>query len=83
MSHDHSVFDPTAWRALRPAQQDAQMRLLVLRMHRARNRAIGQALLGAMATLCGGWPRAISVAALPVIARRRHWPRLAPRRREF
>jgi hypothetical protein len=83
MSNDDFGIDPTAWKALTPAQQGVQMRLFVRRAHAARNRAIGEALLWAVGSLCGRLPHVVSAAAVPALARRRRWPRLAPRGKDF
>src|ERR1700761_5067959 len=40
-------FDPSAWKALSPARQGAQLRLLAQREQQARSRALGIAILGA------------------------------------
>jgi uncharacterized protein YjiS (DUF1127 family) len=75
MSNDHSRFDASAWRALTAAQQGAQIKLLAQREHRARSRAIGNAVLEAVCALRGAWPRALLPLALPASARCRQ---LAP-----
>jgi uncharacterized protein YjiS (DUF1127 family) len=42
----HPIISPCDWQALSPAQKGTWMRRFIRRVHRARTRAIGRALLG-------------------------------------
>jgi hypothetical protein len=83
MSNDEFGIDPQLWKSLTPAQQGAQMWLLVRRAHAARNRAVGQALLSAMGGLFSRMSRAVPAAAVPAVARCRRRPRPAQRGKDF
>ena len=65
----YGIYFPD-WGALTPAQRSALTRVLVRRAHAARSRAIGKALLGAMAGLFGRLTRSLAPASTPASARR-------------
>jgi hypothetical protein len=58
------------WEALTPAQRGALTREFARRAHAARSRAIGKALLGAVAGLFGRLPRPPVSTGTPASARR-------------